>query len=67
MQLIRNMGIGKRLAFGFAVVLAFSVVITAIAIWRLDNAATATRAMMNEPLLKERLIVDWYEIGRAHV
>ncbi|NWK45194.1 methyl-accepting chemotaxis protein [Ralstonia pickettii] len=60
MQRIRNMGIGKRLAFGFAAVLAFSVVITAIAIWRLDNAATATRAMMNEPLLKERLIGDWY-------
>ncbi|GAA0818267.1 methyl-accepting chemotaxis protein [Ralstonia mannitolilytica] len=60
MQFISNMRIGKRLALGFAVVLAFSIVITAIAIWRLDSASTATREMMNEPLLKERLMGDWY-------
>jgi len=60
MTFIGNMKIGKRLALGFALILAFSIAITAIAIWRLDNVAAATREMMNEPLLKERLIGDWY-------
>ena len=60
MQLISNMRIGKRLSIGFAVILAFSIVITAIALWRLDSVSTATRDMMNEPLLKERLMGDWY-------
>ena len=60
MTFIGNMNIGKRLTLGFALILAFSIVITGIGIWRLDNVSTATRDMMNEPLLKERLIGDWY-------
>ncbi|WP_354677146.1 methyl-accepting chemotaxis protein [Cupriavidus plantarum] len=60
MGFIGLMRIGKRLAVGFAVVLAFSIAITAIALWRLDNVASATREMMTVPLLKERLIGDWY-------
>lgn len=60
MKIIGNMKIGKRLTLGFAVVLAFSIVITAIGIWRLQAVSTATRDMMSQPLLKERLIGDWY-------
>ncbi|SDC83272.1 methyl-accepting chemotaxis protein [Cupriavidus sp. YR651] len=60
MAFIGSMKIGKRLALGFALILAFSIVITAIGIWRLDNVSTATREMMKVPLLKERLIGDWY-------
>jgi len=60
MNLIGNMRIGKRLTLGFAVILAFSAVITAIGIWRLQTVAGATRDMMAQPLLKERLIGDWY-------
>eukprot|EP01034_Spumella_vulgaris_P037603 gene37603-46392_t len=44
---------------GFAVILALSVAITGIAIWRLHEVASATRAMMEVPLAKERMISDW--------
>ena len=60
MKLIKDMKIGRRLGFGFALILAFSVMITAIAVWRLQTVADATRSMMDHPLLKERMIGDWY-------
>jgi methyl-accepting chemotaxis protein len=60
MNMIGNMRIGKRLTLGFAVILAFSIVITAIGIWRLQVVSEATQAMMAQPVLKERLIGDWY-------
>jgi methyl-accepting chemotaxis protein len=60
MNKIMNIRIGRRLAFGFALILAFSVMITAIAVWRLQTVLEETRAMMSHPLVKERLITDWY-------
>ena len=59
MSMLENIGIGKRLAFGFTVILAFAMLITGIAIWRLQGLATATADMMQVPLAKERLIGDW--------
>jgi methyl-accepting chemotaxis protein len=58
-SVLTRISIGKRLALGFAVILALSVAITGIAIWRLHSVASATRAMMEVPLAKERLISDW--------
>ena len=58
---VNNIRIGKRLGAGFTVILGFAVVIGAIGIWRLEAVATATRAMMREPLAKERMISDWYD------
>jgi len=60
MKLLNNLSIGKRLAFGFAVTLALSIVIAAIGVWRLQQVAGATRHMMETPLAKERMISDWY-------
>ena len=60
MKIIKNMRIGTRLALGFALILAFSVMITAIALWRLQTVAVVTSDMMKHPMLKERLIGDWY-------
>jgi methyl-accepting chemotaxis protein len=57
--MLSNIRIGKRLALGFAVILALSVAITGISIWRLHEVANATRAMMEVPLAKERMISDW--------
>jgi len=57
--MLSNISIGKRLALGFAVILALSVAITGISIWRLHEVASATRAMMELPLAKERMISDW--------
>jgi methyl-accepting chemotaxis protein len=59
MSALSSISIGKRLALGFAVILALSVAITGVAIWRLQEVANATRAMMEVPLAKERLISDW--------
>jgi methyl-accepting chemotaxis protein len=60
MKFLNNLNIGKRLAFGFAVTLALSIVIAAIGVWRLQQVAGATRHMMETPLAKERMISDWY-------
>jgi methyl-accepting chemotaxis protein len=59
MKIFATMKIGKRLGFGFAVVLAFAVLITGIGVWQLHAMAEAAREMMQEPLVKERLISDW--------
>jgi methyl-accepting chemotaxis protein len=53
------MKIGTRLWLGFTVMLVFSILITAIGVWQLNQAAERTREMMQEPLTKERLISDW--------
>ena len=54
-----KLNIGARLGLGFAVVLAFAVMITAIGMWQLRSVGQATQQMMQEPLTKERLISDW--------
>jgi methyl-accepting chemotaxis protein len=59
MRAMNNISIGKRLALGFAIILAFVMLITAIGIWRLHQVADATREMMETPLAKERMISDW--------
>jgi methyl-accepting chemotaxis protein len=60
MNIIGNLNIGKRLSLGFAILLALSIAMTAISTWRLQTTSEATSAMMSTPLLKERLIGDWY-------
>ncbi|MET0983702.1 MAG: methyl-accepting chemotaxis protein [Telluria sp.] len=53
------MKIGQRLALGFAVVLALSIVITAISILKLNAMADAAEQMLDQPIRKERLISEW--------
>jgi methyl-accepting chemotaxis protein len=60
MGFFANLNIGKRLAVGFALVLALTVVIAGTGIWRLHQIAGQTQVVMNQSLAKERLIVDWY-------
>jgi len=60
MNMLANISIGKRLALGFTIILAFAMLITGISVWRLQGVATATRDMMQVPLAKERMISDWY-------
>ena len=54
-----KLSIGKRLAAGFALVLVLAACVIALAFWRLEATAAATRQMMDEPLTKERLLADW--------
>ncbi|MFC5479951.1 methyl-accepting chemotaxis protein [Massilia suwonensis] len=59
MNLLSNMKIGQRLALGFAVVLALSILITVIGILKLDAVADAAEQMLDQPVKKERMISDW--------
>jgi methyl-accepting chemotaxis protein len=60
MNYFANMKIGRRLALGFAFILIAASVVVALSIWRLHGIAMATESMMEKPLLKERLVSDWY-------
>jgi methyl-accepting chemotaxis protein len=57
---MKNMNIGARLALGFGLVLAFTLLMTGIGIFQMRAVADATREMMRTPLTKERLVSDWY-------
>jgi methyl-accepting chemotaxis protein len=59
MRFFANLNIGKRLSIGFALILALTVLIASVGIWRMNEVAAATAAMA-EPLAKERMIADWY-------
>jgi methyl-accepting chemotaxis protein len=59
-QSMKNLNIGARLALGFGLVLAFTLLMTAIGIHQMRSVADATQEMMHTPLTKERLVSDWY-------
>jgi len=61
------MKIGPRMVLAFGLVLALSVAAIVIATWRLQASATATQAMLDEPLAKERLMSDWYRLVHTGV
>ncbi|WP_395401488.1 methyl-accepting chemotaxis protein [Pseudoduganella sp. UC29_106] len=54
------MRIGTRLAAGFGIVLLISAFATGYALIHSRGTAEATRAMMDKPLAKERIVADWY-------
>jgi len=60
MNALSQMRIGTRLATGFAVVLLLAILATSVALVNARANAHATRAMMEQPLAKERLVSDWY-------
>jgi methyl-accepting chemotaxis protein len=37
MNMLANISIGKRLALGFTIILAFAMLITGISVWRLQG------------------------------
>ncbi|RST47229.1 methyl-accepting chemotaxis protein [Variovorax sp. MHTC-1] len=60
MNFLSNLRIGTRLAVGFGLVLALTMVSAVFALMSASSNAEATRQMMQSPLAKERLISDWY-------
>ncbi|GAB2872770.1 methyl-accepting chemotaxis protein [Pseudoduganella ginsengisoli] len=64
---LRDWSIGKRLALGFCILLAGLIINTGVGMYRLQGVADATRAMMDAPLAKERLISEWYRIVFAGI
>jgi methyl-accepting chemotaxis protein len=59
-DIIKNIKIGPRLGIGFALILAMTVFIAIVGVWRVNDVAQSTHAMMDKPLAKERLFTDWY-------
>ncbi|MES2117400.1 MAG: methyl-accepting chemotaxis protein [Pseudomonadota bacterium] len=62
---IKNLSIGTRLGAGFAIVLLLATISSAVGLSRLHQVAADTRAMMQEPLTKERMTEEWYHITFA--
>jgi methyl-accepting chemotaxis protein len=72
MRFLSQLRIGSRLAAGFGIVLVLSALGTAYALYQSNATANATRAMMERPLAKERIVSDWYvliysAIARTHM
>ncbi|MCS0661178.1 methyl-accepting chemotaxis protein [Massilia terrae] len=66
-MVLSNINIGKRLGTGFALVLGMTAAIALAGIWRLDTVAASTRAMMDAPLAKERMMTDWHMLISASI
>ena len=58
--MLGNLSIGGRLRLGFGIVIALSCLMVAISIWNMETMSAASTAMMQKPLMKERLSSDWY-------
>ncbi len=59
MNFLTSVRISTRLGIGFAAILLLSIVSTSYSLWNARANAAATRAMMEKPLAKERLVSDW--------
>ncbi|RYF48913.1 MAG: hypothetical protein EOO38_09090, partial [Cytophagaceae bacterium] len=59
---MRNANIGKKITIVFGIVLLVSTMTTGIGLWQLKKMTASTQELMNVPLIKERLISDWYRI-----
>jgi methyl-accepting chemotaxis protein len=66
-NIIKNIKIGPRLGMGFALILMMTMAIAAVGVWRLNEIAASTRAMMAVPLTKERQVNDWYTLIYASI
>ncbi|ASU36897.1 hypothetical protein hmeg3_00400 [Herbaspirillum sp. meg3] len=60
MKQLSNMRISSRLIFGFAIVLILAIISTSMGLINARRNAESTRAMMEMPLAKERLVADWF-------
>ncbi|RYE78977.1 MAG: hypothetical protein EOO80_07360, partial [Oxalobacteraceae bacterium] len=59
MKFLSDLRIGQRLALGFAIVLALSILTTILSLVQLNALAGAAQAMLDEPIKKERFASDW--------
>jgi len=60
-----HLSIGRQLALGFTVVLALVVAIAGVGLSRMHASEAETRAMLDVPLTKERLVSDWFAVVNA--
>jgi hypothetical protein len=55
-----NMAIGTRLGAGFGLIVLLSVLMGGAGIWRLNSADREMTDMVNQSLVKERLVNEWH-------
>jgi methyl-accepting chemotaxis protein len=67
MNRFSNFRIGTRLAAGFAIVLLLSTISTAYSLVTARSAAEATKRMTEQPLVKERLVADWFVLTTSAI
>jgi methyl-accepting chemotaxis protein len=65
--MLSNLRISTRLAIGFALVLLLSIASTSYSLINARNASEATRRMTEQPLIKERLVSDWFVLTYAAI
>ncbi|BBB67914.1 hypothetical protein UNDYM_3661 [Undibacterium sp. YM2] len=59
-SLFKHLSVGKRLGFGFVLILSLFFVTTLVAIIKLNTVAAAADNLLKDPLATERMISDWY-------
>jgi methyl-accepting chemotaxis protein len=64
---MHQFNIGSRLTLGFGLLMVLLAAITVTALVQLASASADSRAMMDVPLTKERLVSDWYANVNAGV
>jgi methyl-accepting chemotaxis protein len=62
MHNLRNLRIGTRLGFGFAVVLALLALMTLVGVLRMQQASRMTEQLVAEHTRNERLMAEWTKI-----
>jgi methyl-accepting chemotaxis protein len=67
MNLFSSFRIGTRLAAGFAIVLLLSIFSTSYSLVTARSAAEATKRMTEQPLMKERLVADWFVLTTSAI
>lgn len=58
-MMLSRLRIGSRLALSFTIIILLSIFSTALALYQSNANMKATRAMLDLPLAKERLLSDW--------
>src|ERR1700730_4231057 len=56
---ITSMKVGTRLALGFTLVFLFLAAVTAVSIWNFKTVSSMTDTMVNQDIVKERLMRAW--------
>jgi methyl-accepting chemotaxis protein len=64
---LNNLRVGVRLCGGFGIVLALLAAMLLISMWQLASMTRATHELMATPLVKERLVEEWFRNVAAGV
>ncbi|MDM0027340.1 methyl-accepting chemotaxis protein [Variovorax saccharolyticus] len=64
---LKNLKIGTRLGIGFAAMLVLMALLSATGMLRLANVGNATQQMVEQTLVKERMVGEWSTLLAANI